>query len=76
MRILKGENLPPDRDLKPELAESERIATLCRSCSKWNDEKGSKQKYSSVTPFRPVNTCSLQTFRCNIGYVIHQYVGK
>ena len=28
MKILSGENLPPDRDLNPELPESETIATF------------------------------------------------
>jgi len=35
-----------------------------------------KNKYSRVTPFRLVNTCSLQTVRSSIGSVIHQYVVK
>jgi hypothetical protein len=28
VKILSGENLPPDRDLNPELPESETIATF------------------------------------------------
>ena len=47
-----------------------------RGCSNWINEKGNKQKYSSATPCRLVNTRSLQMFRSSLGSVIHEYVGK
>jgi hypothetical protein len=76
VKILSGENLPPDRDLNPESRKWNDRNFGCRNCSNWNNEKGNKQKYSSVTPCRLVNTRSLQTVRSSIGSVIHQYVGK
>ena len=50
-------------------------STARRGCSNWNYKKGNKQKYSSVTPCRLVNTCNVQTFRSSVGSVIRQYFG-